>query len=162
MNRGAPRRAERGIAVAKPGDDAIGSITGQQTSENSATLLRPALDLTTTLRVGERLTLYPGARLAYYGQPFNRTMVEPRLRASSGPSDYIFVAMSPTGDVTYATYNGGTGNDHAGGGLDAADGSVVIGGATTSSSNIATSGAPDTVYSGGFDAFVTFIRVFAI
>ncbi len=69
------------------GGASIGSITGQQTSENSATLQRPALYLTTTLRVGERLTLYPGARLTYYGQPVNRTMVEPRLRASWDVAD---------------------------------------------------------------------------
>ena len=57
-----------------------GSNPGQQTSNNSATLVRPALYVTIPLKLGERLTLYPGARLTYYGQPFNRTMVEPRVR----------------------------------------------------------------------------------
>ena len=53
---------------------------GQQTSENTSNLLRPALYLTTTLRLGERLTLFPGARLTYYGVPFTRVQVEPRVR----------------------------------------------------------------------------------
>ena len=53
---------------------------GQQTSASSGTLLRPALYLTTTLRLGERVTLFPGARLTYYGLPFTRTQLEPRLR----------------------------------------------------------------------------------
>jgi len=53
---------------------------GPQTSDSSGTLLRPALYLTTTLRLGERLTLFPGARLTYYGQPFTRAQLEPRLR----------------------------------------------------------------------------------
>jgi hypothetical protein len=81
--------------------------------------------------------------------------------SASVQSDYIFVTMSPAGLVTHATYNGGTGDEQDGSGLAVADGNAVIGGGTTSPNGIATSGAHDTVYSGGFDAFVTFIRVFA-
>ncbi len=60
---------------------------GKQTSASSGTLLRPALYLTTTLRLGERLTLFPGARLTYYGLPFTRPSVEPRLRAAFDVAD---------------------------------------------------------------------------
>jgi hypothetical protein len=61
---------------------------GQQTSASSGTLLRPALYLTTTLRLGERLTLFPGARLTYYGLPFTRAQLEPRLRLAWDLADH--------------------------------------------------------------------------
>ena len=73
--------------VRNPGDTGTGAPPGKQTSENSSTLLRPALYITAPLRLGERLTLYPGARLTYYGLPFTRPSVEPRLRATFDVAD---------------------------------------------------------------------------
>jgi hypothetical protein len=73
--------------IPTPGGAGAGSLPGTQTSDNSSTLLRPALYLTTTLRLGERLTLFPGARLTYYGKPFTRPSVEPRLRAAFDVAD---------------------------------------------------------------------------
>ena len=70
-----------------PGNAGAGSLPGQQSSNNSNTLLRPALYVTSTLRLGERLTLFPGARLTYYGLPFTRASVEPRLRAAFDVAD---------------------------------------------------------------------------
>jgi len=61
---------------------------GQQTSDNRGNLLRPALYLTATLRLGERLTLFPGARLTYYGLPFTRAQLEPRLRLAWDLADH--------------------------------------------------------------------------
>jgi len=61
---------------------------GQQTSQSTSNLLRPALYVTTTLRLGEKLTLFPGARLTYYGVPFTRAMVEPRLRLAWDLADH--------------------------------------------------------------------------
>ncbi|MBK9752869.1 MAG: energy transducer TonB [Nannocystis sp.] len=74
-------------AARNPGAAGAGSLPGKQSSENSSTLLRPALYITTPLRLGERLTLFPGARLTYYGLPFTRPSLEPRLRATFDVAD---------------------------------------------------------------------------
>jgi len=75
------------ISSAGVGGGGGGSNPGGQSSNNSATLIRPALYLTIPIRLGERVTLYPGARLTYYGAPFTRTMVEPRLRMTWDVTD---------------------------------------------------------------------------
>ncbi|MEZ4454274.1 MAG: energy transducer TonB [Nannocystaceae bacterium] len=59
----------------------------QTTSRGKGNLLYPALYTTMAIGVGERLTLYPGARLTYYGAPFNRSTVDPRLRFNLDVAD---------------------------------------------------------------------------
>ena len=68
-------------APAAAGDPNTGGTGGARaTSAAESSLLFPALYATATVGLGERLTLYPGARLTYYGEPFRRTTTDPRLR----------------------------------------------------------------------------------
>src|SRR5690554_5355584 len=62
-----------------------------------------------------------------------------------GLSDGFIVKLSPEGEVLYASYYGGEGND-AIYSIDVKNGKVYIVGVTTSESNIATSGTYQDVY----------------
>jgi len=77
----------------------------------------------------------------------------------SGVNDAMLVKFDNAGDPLWATYFGGPGEEFANSGSDPAlcvggDGSVYLVGATTSTSQIATSGAHQTARSGSADAFV--------
>ncbi len=50
------------------------------TTKGQGTLIYPGLYTTMAIGVGDRLTLFPGARLSVYGKPFNDVSVDPRLR----------------------------------------------------------------------------------
>ncbi|MCA9635148.1 MAG: energy transducer TonB, partial [Myxococcales bacterium] len=63
------------------GDPNTGGTGGQSaTTKGDGTLIYPALYTTMAIGIGERLTLFPGARLTIYGKPFYDTTVDPRLR----------------------------------------------------------------------------------
>ncbi|MCB9752269.1 MAG: energy transducer TonB [Myxococcales bacterium] len=59
-----------------------GSSDQLATTTVSSNLIIPALYTTMTLGVGDRVTLYPGARFSFYSSPFNKAAVDPRLRAA--------------------------------------------------------------------------------
>ncbi|PRP95143.1 TonB-dependent receptor [Enhygromyxa salina] len=72
----------RGRAAIVPfGDNAVGSTSGDATVRETDYLrLIPSLYSTLTLRVGERLMLYPGLRFDWFAAPQNRAALDPRLR----------------------------------------------------------------------------------
>jgi hypothetical protein len=71
-----------------------------------------------------------------------------------GISDAFVVKLSSTGQISYATYLGGTGNDVASAIAVDATGSAFVGGSTASSDFPATTGAYATVFAGVYDAFI--------
>ena len=63
------------------GDPNTGGTGGlSATTKGTSNLLFPALYATSSIGIGERVTLYPGVRFTYYGTPFHRTTTDPRLR----------------------------------------------------------------------------------
>lgn len=57
-----------------------GSTSELLTTRIRSNLLTPALYTTFRIGLSDRLTLFPGARVTFYGQPFHRVQVDPRLR----------------------------------------------------------------------------------
>jgi len=74
----------------------------------------------------------------------------------------LFANFSAAGALLYASYNGGAGGDGLFGVAFDSSGVAALVGQTTSTDNIATTGAFDTVLSGPHDAFITLVRLFAV
>ncbi|MEZ4380525.1 MAG: energy transducer TonB [Nannocystaceae bacterium] len=63
------------------GDPNTGGNGGETaTTKGDGTLIYPGLYTTMAIGLGNRVTLFPGARLTVYGKPFNDVAVDPRLR----------------------------------------------------------------------------------
>ncbi len=78
--------------------------------------------------------------------------------ATQVASEAMFVVMSTSvGVPSYATYNGGTGNDLGYGVAASAWGKAAMVGGTNSVSSISTAGTHDTTHNGVEDAFITYI-----
>jgi hypothetical protein len=71
----------------------------------------------------------------------------------NGGVDAFIAKFSPSGTLDWSTYFGGSGNDY-GNTIGSDSYNIFISGATTSSSNIASSGVWDMSYNGGTDAFL--------
>ena len=74
--------------------------------------------------------------------------------SSGGGWEGVVAKFSTTGSLTWGTYIGGSGDDFGQSIAIDASGNVYFGGETNSSSGIASSGAYQTVYGGGGDAFL--------
>ena len=70
-----------------PGDEE-GATDARLSSRSTVPFSVPALYTTWTVRATDRLTFYPGLRVALYNQPRVRATVDPRLRASWQVADH--------------------------------------------------------------------------
>lgn len=75
-------------------------------------------------------------------------------RVYRGRSDAVIAKFDKEGKLIWSTYFGGNGEDVITGMAITQDGNIAVGGYTTSSTWIATTGAENTQYKGGGDAFV--------